>query len=202
MLEGSASKAAHLLRKCFTEGQTLCFAQERLAQVGIQLTPDIETVESNPAGVEFGSDNGSFENPNLSSGQQYYSLPPESKALFTLNDAADTVECYFVSHFATPNTLAFAVVPRALAAVDVAHAYQIVLNTPALSFDTLAHELLHVVTNGIHAAPYNDFMQDTARPQSLWFSGQAIVPPLFNRKRIYDEVYYNAFTCPLLKKVP
>ena len=77
------------------------------------------------------------------------------------------------------NTVAYSVVPRALAPNDVAQAYQVVLNTPSIAADTLAHELLHIVTNGIHAAPYNDFMYDTGTIRSLWYSGQPPAPPHF-----------------------
>lgn len=59
----------------------------------------------------------------------------------------------------------------------------------------LAHEFLHVLLNGVHSAPYNDFIFEfNKHGKNLWYGGPAVRlgggGNIFIRTRINDPMLY------------
>ncbi|MEI6703060.1 MAG: hypothetical protein WCL71_05925, partial [Deltaproteobacteria bacterium] len=179
-----------------TANSEIDFARARFATCGVKIVGAASSVKPNPAGVTFGGIGGQFDEPEYDSSTGKITLPAESVALFAGTTVPpDTIPCYYVTNF---STFLGGVTTVEKAISTKAYANRAVIDGDQKTISTLSHELLHVLINGVHGPPYNDYMSYfNSVKWMLWYKQD--IGGVIGRKRIPDEMRFKILSSPLAK---
>lgn len=179
-----------------TADSEIDFARARFASCGVKIVGAAASVKPNPAGVTFGGAGGQFHEPEYDSSTGKITIPAESVALFAGTTVPpDTIPCYYVTNF---TTFLGGVTTVEKATTTKAYASRAIIDGDQKTTSTLSHELLHVLINGVHGAPYKDFMRyHNSYKWMLWYKQDN--GGVMGRKRIPDEMRFKILSSPLAK---
>lgn len=193
----------HVTTQAAAEARLL-HASQRVAQCGIKLDYTVVMVAANPEGVMFGQTFGDsdFKGPAWNDETGLATLQPETKALLSapwLQPVAGEVGLYFVSNLSTgvgATTVASATNPA-----DSAFANRVIVDAESMDRWTLAHELVHLLADGVHGGPSPLWWQEFNNwPWCLWFIDQMGGDQgALKRKRLIDTMKYRMLASPFCK---